>query len=215
MDDSRIVQHTPDRAHFYARWGPPDDYPAGTRLEWPDGGPLLAPDPALIDGGWPGLPLAIWRVDDVRLAGPHAVGRVRGDGFTIAERLPSWRWLGPRGDELLDLIDRTVAAAPAAPDAHVPATFPTGRPAWGDLDPAAHALAHFEWLLRHRLLEAAGTRDPDAVAVWEDSGCAGQISEAYLSGRFARAEQEAIQTARAILTRANAERLGHHSQPNR
>ena len=189
------------RTYFYARWGPPDDYLEGTRLDWPDGGPLLASDPALIDGGWPGPPLGIWRVEDV-LVGNDQAGRVYGNAFTIAERLPSWRWLGTRGDEMLTIIERAVESlAQADPGgmptaADVPVSFPSGHP---DAVPCAHALAHFAWLLRRRLLAETRRVDPGAIGMWEDFGCGGPIHEEFLTGRWAVAERIAIDEAHAIL----------------
>jgi hypothetical protein len=192
------------RTYFYARWGPPDDYAEGTRLNWRDSGPLLASDPALIDGGWPGLPLGIWRVDDV-VVDNGRFDRVYGHAFTIAERLPSWRWLGPRGDEMLAVIEGAVQGlAEGEPlgmptPVDVPVTFPSGHPDGLASAPRAHAAAHFAWLLRQHLLAEARRLDPGVIGVWEDFGCAGPIHEEFLTGSWALAERIAIDEAQTIL----------------
>ncbi len=110
-------------AYFYARFGPPDDYPPNTRIEWAKGGAVLYAAPELIDAG---LPVGIWRVDDVRfITGEH--GRLFGQAFTFVERVPTWRWLGERGEDLLALIDAAVSWGPG-PGTH---SHASGSPSLG------------------------------------------------------------------------------------
>ena len=188
--------------YFYARWDQPDEIVPGMRLEWPAGGPLLAPDPALISGGWPGMPVVIWRVEDVLPGAPAHGSDIRADALTLAERVPSWRWLGSRGDELLDLLERAVATARDGAGEtgwQEGLPFASGSPDFATTDPAAHAVAHFIWLLRRRLLEEAARVDPTMVRTWEGFGCDGPVSERYLSGWWAEVERRTVAAAEAFV----------------